>query len=94
MAKEWEAAVEKKGVSMLEGEIVPEWNRKQEFEKCMANKGLTDAFFGCVAIKGLSGANFGCMANKGLSEKSGKVARTIGATKRVKSVGLFSWVPR
>jgi hypothetical protein len=41
--------------------------RRIKFEKCVARKGLTDAFFGCVAGKGLTGAIFVSVAGKGVS---------------------------
>ena len=38
-----------------------------KFGKCVASKGLTDAFFGCVARKGLSDAFFVSVAGKGVT---------------------------
>src|ERR1700692_2541154 len=41
--------------------------RCNKIRKCVASKGLTDAFFGCVARKGLRGALFVSMAGKGVT---------------------------
>ena len=38
-----------------------------KFGKCVASKGLIDAFFGCVANKGVMGAFFVSVAGKGVT---------------------------
>jgi len=64
-----------------------------KIRKCVATKGLTDAFFVCVATKGLSGTKFGCVATKGLSGESAKSHGRM-LKNRAESVIFSFWAPR
>src|SRR5260370_24785381 len=54
-----------------------------KIRKCVATKGLTDAFFGCVANEGVIGAFFVSVANEGLRGfwRFGQVAENVMAVK-------------